>query len=58
MICNNPNQDIVKSINGHNYITNFRKMTGNNPNLDLVNIKTHKRFGQILSISSDISQGP
>ena len=26
--------------------------TGNNPNLDLVNFKTHTKFGQILSISS------
>ena len=27
-------------------------MTGNNPNLDLVNINVHTQFGQILSISS------
>ena len=42
-------------------------MTGKNPNLDLVNINEHTKFGQILSIhsqdieqnlNSDISQGP
>ena len=27
-------------------------MTGNNPNLDLVNINAFKRFGEILSICS------
>ena len=27
-------------------------MTGNNPNLHLVNINAHKKFGQILSMSS------
>ena len=27
-------------------------MTGNNPNIDLVNITAHTKFGQILSISS------
>ena len=42
-------------------------MTGNNPNLDLVNINAYKKFGEILSIcsqniegkiKSDINQGP
>ena len=42
-------------------------MTGNNPNLDLVDINTHSKFGEILSIcskdiewerKSDIYQGP
>ena len=42
-------------------------MTGNNPKLDLVNINAHKKFGQILSMSSqdiewkqdfDLNQGP
>ena len=28
------------------------KMTANNPNLDLVNINAYKKYGQILSISS------
>ena len=32
-------------------------MTGNNPNLDIVNINAHTKFGQILSIrSQDIEQ--
>ena len=36
---------------------NLRKMTGNNSNLDLVNIKAYSKFGQILSIcSKDIEQ--
>ena len=42
-------------------------MTGNNPKLDLVNIKAYTRFGKIMSIcsediewkqNSDINQGP
>ena len=42
-------------------------MTGNKPNLDLVNINAHTKYGQILSIrsqdiepkrNSDISPGP
>ena len=38
-----------KSINS---VTNLRKMTGNNPSLNLVNINAHTKYGQILSISS------
>ena len=30
--------EILKSIKGHNSVTNLQKMTGNNPNLDLGNI--------------------
>ena len=55
----------LASIKGHNYITNFRKMTGSNPKLDLVGIKAHTKFGQILTICSQdternphISEGP
>ena len=42
-------------------------MMGNNPKLDLVNVDTHKKIGQILTIcsqgteqkqNSDINQGP
>ena len=53
------------------YITNLRKMTGNSPNLDLVNVNARTKFSRILSISSqdiewtgnaeqnsDLSQGP
>ena len=58
-------------IKGHNSVTNLWKITGNNPNLEFVNINAYTKFGQILSISSqdierkwnseqnfDISQGP
>ena len=61
----------LTSIKGHNSVTKLQKITGNNPNLDLVNINAHSKFGQILSISSldfewkqnsernsDINQGP
>ena len=37
---------------GHNSVTNMRKMTGSNLNIDLININAHSKFGQILSISS------
>ena len=45
-------------------ITNLRKTTINNTNVDLVNDDEHTKFGLILSISSqekpnsDINQGP
>ena len=42
----------LTSIKGHNSFTHFRKMTGNNHNIDLVNINTYTKFGQILSNSS------
>ena len=42
----------VKSIKGHNSVTNLRKMTNNNLNLHLVNINSHTKFGKILSMSS------
>ena len=38
-------KNILSSIKGH-------KMTGNNPNLDLVNINAYIKFGEILSIRS------
>ena len=58
---------ILMSIKGRNSIKILRKMTGNNPKLDLVNVDVHTKFGQILSIcsrdierkrNSDINQGP
>ena len=54
---------IPTSIKDHNSIKILRKMTGNNPKLDLVNVDVHTKFGQILSIrSQDIerkqNQGP
>ena len=54
-------------INGHNSVTNLRKMMCNNPNLDLVNINAYTKFCKILSFcsqdieqkrNSDINQGP
>ena len=58
---------ILTSIKGHNSVKILRKMTGNNPKLDLVNVDVHTKFGQILTIrsqdierkrNSDINQGP
>ena len=40
------------SIKGQNPVTNLRKMTGNNPNIDLVNINAYTKFSQNLSICS------
>ena len=59
--------EILKSIKGHNSVKILRKMTGNNPKLDLVNVDVHTKFGRILSIrsqdiewkqNSDVNQGP
>ena len=55
------------SIKGHNSATKLRKITGNNPNLDLVNINAYTKFSQNLSIcykdierkrNSNVNQGP
>ena len=49
------------------FVPILRKMTGNDPKLDLVNVDVHTKFGQILSIccqdierklNSDVKQGP
>ena len=40
------------SIKGRDSVKILRKMTGNNPKLDLVNVDVHTKFGQILSIRS------
>ena len=59
--------EILTSIKGRNSVKILRKMTGNNPKLDLVNIDVPTKFGQILSIRSqdierkrncDVCQGP
>ena len=42
----------LTSIKGQNYVTNLRKTTANNPNLDLVSINCSIKFGQNVSISS------
>ena len=58
---------ILTSIKGHNCVKILRKMTGNNPKLDLNNVDVHINIGQILSICSrdierkqniDVNQGP
>ena len=58
--------EILTSIKDHNSDKILRKMTGNNPKLDLNNVDVHINFGQILSIrsrdierkrNSDINQG-
>ena len=60
-------KEILKSIKGRNSVKILRKMTGNNPKLDLVNDEVHTKFGRILSIrsqdidrkrNSDVNQGP
>ena len=37
---------ILVSIKGHNSLINLRKMTANDPNVDLVNINSYIKFGQ------------
>ena len=58
---------ILTSIKGRNSVKILRKMTGNIPKLDLVNVDVHTKFGRILSIlfqdierkrNSDVNQGP
>ena len=44
--------EILVSIKGSNSVSNLRKMTGNKPNLDLVNMNSYIKFGKILSICS------
>ena len=59
--------EILTSIKGRNSVKILRKMLGNNPKLDLVNVDVHTKFGRILSIcsqdierkrNSDVNQGP
>ena len=57
--------EILKPIKGRNSVKILRKMTGNKPKLDLVNVDVHTKFSQILSICSqdierkhsDVNQG-
>ena len=58
---------ILTSIKGRNSVKILRKMMGNNPKLDLVNVDVHTKFGRILSIrsqdierkrNSNVNQGP
>ena len=59
--------EILTSIKGHNSVKILRKMMGNNPKLDLVNVDVGTKLGRILSIrsvdielkrNSDVNQGP
>ena len=59
--------EILSSVKGRNSVKILRKMNGNNPKLDLVNVDVHINFGLILSIcsgdierkqNSDVNQGP
>ena len=45
------------TIKGHNSVKILRKMTGNNPKVDHVNVDVHIKFGQILSIVLKILSG-
>ena len=58
--------EILTPIKGCNSLKILRKIMGNNPKLDLVNVDEHTKFGQILSIcsqdferkrNSDVNQG-
>ena len=44
--------EILTSSKGRNSVKTLRKMMGNNPKLDLVNVVVHTKFGRILSIRS------
>ena len=44
--------EILTPIKGRNSVKILRKMTGNNPKLDLVNADVHTKFGLILLIRS------
>ena len=59
--------EIPTSIKGRNSVKILRKMTGDNPKLDLVNDNVHTKFGKNLSQgsqdierkrNSDVHQGP
>ena len=58
---------ILTSIKSRNSVKILRKIKGNKPKLDLVNVDVHIKFYQILSIcspdierkrNSDVNQGP
>ena len=44
--------EILTSIKGHNSVTNLRKMTANNPNLDIVNINSYKNLVKYVHLFS------
>ena len=60
-------KEILTSFKGHNSVLNWRKLTVNNPKLDVVNINAYEKFGQNPFLhshdierkqNSDIIQGP
>ena len=48
---------ILTSIKGHYPLTNVRKVTCNNPIVDLVNMNAYEKFGEIMSICSQDIEG-
>ena len=44
---------VLTSVEGHDSITNARKIMCNNPNPDVVDINAYTKFGEILSICSE-----
>ena len=49
--------EILTSLKDHNSVSNLRKMPGNNPNLNLLNMNAYIKFGEILlNCSKDIEQ--
>ena len=59
--------EILTAIKGHNSVTNLRKMTIYNPNLDIITVNVYTNFISIMSIgsqdierkrNSDVNQGP
>ena len=44
--------EILTITKGHNCVVNLEKLTGNNPDLDPVNINVYAKLGQIPSICS------
>ena len=44
--------EILTTNKGHNQVTNLRKLTCNNPNVDQVKVNTYTKFGLISSLRS------
>ena len=49
--------EILTSIKGHNSVKILRKMTGNNPELDLVNVDVHKNMVRFCQFVLKILRG-
>ena len=46
--------EILRLIKGRNSVANLRNLRLYNPNLDLINVNVHTKFGLILSIGSQV----